>query len=291
METRSTRPLVAIVGPTASGKTALAIEVARKFGGEIICADSRTIYKGMDIGTAKPSREEREAVPHWGLDLVEPGDPFSVADFKAYALKKIDEIRSRGGVPLLVGGSGLYIDAVILDYQFGPAPDPHRRIELEGMTLEELHDYCLKNNIQLPENGQNKRYVVRAIEQKSINTKRRTEPIDNCVVVGIATDRKVLRSRIEARVEHMFDDGVVEEATLLGKKYGWENAAMTGNAYGIIHSYLENGVSLTEAKEKNTTLDWKLAKRQLTWFRRNSFIHWADPTEAKRYLFSLLANE
>src|SRR4051812_9831711 len=112
-------PLIVIVGPTASGKTALAIEIAKLFNGEIICADSRTIYRGMDAGTAKPTTRERSIVPHWGLDLVEPGDSFSVADFKSYALNKITEIRARNHIPLLVGGSGLYVDAVLFDYQFG----------------------------------------------------------------------------------------------------------------------------------------------------------------------------
>ena len=121
-------PLVVIVGPTASGKTGLAIELAEKYNGEIICADSRTIYRGMDIGTAKPTLKERQGVVHWGLDLVEPGEAFSAADFKAYADDKIANIRSREKVPFLVGGTGLYIDAVIFNYQFGTTADPVLRI-------------------------------------------------------------------------------------------------------------------------------------------------------------------
>jgi tRNA dimethylallyltransferase len=291
MEARSVSPLVVIVGPTASGKTALAIEAARRFGGEIICADSRSIYKGMDIGTAKPSPEEQALVPHWGLDLVEPNEPFSAADFKVYAEKKIEEIRARGHVPFLVGGSGLYIDAIIYDYKFGPIADSKRRAELEAMTLEELHEYCYKNNVLLPENSKNKRYVIRAIEQKSINTKRKSKPIGNSIIVGIATDREVLRDRIKMRAEQLFDDGVVEEATLLGKKYGWESEAMTGNVYPLVHMYLDGQRSLDDIKEKFTTLDWRLAKRQLTWFRRNPYIHWAPATEVRNYLFARLANE
>jgi tRNA dimethylallyltransferase len=190
------QPLVVIAGPTASGKTSLAIEMAERFDGEIICADSRTIYKGMDIGTAKPTKEERERVPHWGLDLVEPNERYSVAEFKAYAVRKIEDIRARGKVPFLVGGTGLYVDAIIFDYEFGPAADMERRQSLEKMTIEELHAYCSENNIELPENRLNKRYVIRSIEQKSINTKRRSTLIDNCFVVGIATDRDILRTRI-----------------------------------------------------------------------------------------------
>jgi tRNA dimethylallyltransferase len=291
MEAKPVRPLVIIVGPTASGKTALAIEAARRFDGEIICADSRTVYKGMDIGTAKPTTQERAGVPHWGLDLVEPNESFTAADFKAYAESKIEEIRARGHTPFLVGGSGLYVDAVLFDYQFGSVADPALRRELEAMDLDELHEYCKNNSVLLPENSKNKRYVIRAIEQKSINVKRSKEPISNSIVVGIATDRDVLRQRIDKRAEQLFDDGVVEEATILGKKYGWSSEAMTGNIYPLVHAYLEGDLSFDEIKDKFTTLDWRLAKRQLTWLRRNPYIHWAELDEAKRYLFARLANE
>jgi tRNA dimethylallyltransferase len=142
-------PLVVIVGPTASGKSALAIELAEQFGGEIICADSRTVYKGMDIGTAKPSLEDQARVPHWGLDLVDPNEPFSVADFQTYAFEKIADVRSRGKIPFLVGGSGLYIDAVIFEFKFMEI-DTALRAKLDKMSLEELHDYCIENNINLP---------------------------------------------------------------------------------------------------------------------------------------------
>src|SRR5664279_14928 len=135
-------PLVVITGPTASGKTGLAIELAHQFGGEIICADSRTIYRGMDIGTAKPTPVERLLVPHWGLDLVDPGEYFSVADFKKYADQKIIEIRARGRIPFLVGGTGLYIDAVIYDYRFGPPANADLRSRLEKLTIDELYAYC-----------------------------------------------------------------------------------------------------------------------------------------------------
>jgi tRNA dimethylallyltransferase len=292
MEAKSLKllPLVVIAGPTASGKTSVAIKLAREFGGEIICADSRTVYKGMDIGTAKPTLEEQTGVPHWGLDLAQPGDYFTVADFKQYAEAKIADIRSRGKVPFLVGGTGLYIDAVLFDYRFGPVADPVRRAYLEGMSLEELHAYCSKNNIELPENYMNKRYVIRAIEQKGISAKRQERPITNSIIVGIATDKELLRDRITQRAEQIFDSGVVEEATLLGKKYGWESEAMTGNIYPLIHSYLEGSISFVEMKDKFTTLDWRLAKRQLTWLRRNEFIKWMPLAEVYGYVSGLLAN-
>jgi len=284
-------PLVVIVGPTASGKTSLAIEIAEKFDGEIICADSRTVYRGMDIGTAKPTLDEQTRVPHWGLDLVEPGERFSAADFKRYAIAKIKDIKSRGHMPILVGGTGLYIDAVVFDYQFGETVDADQRRELEKLSIEELHVYCIEHNIILPENKFNKRYVIRKIEQGNETPKRKNAPISTCIIVGIATDRDELRKRIEARTEQLFEDGVVEEATILGKKYGWNSEAMTGNIYPLVHLYLKNEISLQEMKEKFTTVDWQLAKRQLTWLKRNQYIKWLSLTEAKDYLIQRLANE
>lgn len=284
-------PLIVIVGPTASGKTGLAVDLAKRYNGEIISADSRAIYTGMDIGTAKPSMAERSGVPHWGLDLVEPGQPFSAADFKQYANRKINEIRSRGRVPFLVGGTGLYVDAVIYDYQFGPQTDPARRRELEKMSLAALHDYSIKNNITLPENDKNKRYVVRAIEQKDVTTTRNQLPISTSVIVGIATERDVLRTRIAQRTEQLFDDGVVEEATRLGKKYGWGSEAMTGNIYPLVLQHLSGLITYDEMKDKFTTLDWRLAKRQMTWLRRSEHIEWYPLPGAKAYLAKVLANQ
>jgi len=282
-------PLVVIVGPTASGKTSLAIELAKKYDGEIICADSRTIYKGMDTGTAKPTPAERAAVPHWGLDLVEPGEPFSAAAFKDYALRKIEEIRERRRIPFLVGGSGLYVDSVVFDYQFSSPSDLVRRRELEALSLQELQRYCIENNISLPENSKNKRYVVRAIERQNTLLKRRAEPISESIIVGIATDRDILRQRIKDRAEQIFDDNVVEEATLLGEKYGWDNEAMTGNIYPLIRQYLSKEMTFDQMKEKFATADWRLAKRQLTWLRRNPYIQWSSLEEARAYLNRRLA--
>lgn len=286
----SQSPLIAIVGPTASGKTSLAIELAEQFNGEIICADSRSIYKELDIGTAKPTSEEQARVPHWGLDLVEPGERFTVVDFKEYAEKKIREIRERGHVPFLVGGTGLYADAVLFDYRFGSRHDDEIRSGMEKMSIDELHKYCIENNIELPENKFNKRYVIRAIENKGTISQRRSEPISTSIIVGIATDREVLRTRIKRRAEQMFNDDVVNEAILLGKKYGWESEAMTGNIYPIIRDYTSGMLSMEDAKEKFATADWRLAKRQLTWMRRNPYIQWRDLSGAKEYLTGVLAN-
>jgi tRNA dimethylallyltransferase len=284
-------PLIVIVGPTASGKTSLALELAEQFKGEIICADSRTVYNGMDIGTAKPTLEEQARIPHWGLNLVEPGERFTAADFKRYATKKIEEIRKRGHTPFLVGGTGLYIDAVIFDYKFGSPVDEKLREKLSTFSIDELQTYCKNNNIELPENTKNKRYLIRMIERSGTVVKRTESPISTSIIVGIATNPDELRTRIEGRSEQLFENGVVGEATKLGKLYGWNNEAMTGNIYPLVHSYLRKEISYEEMKEKITTLDWRLAKRQLTWLRRNPHIIWLSLDDAKVYLAQQLANE
>lgn len=289
MATTMVAPLIVITGPTASGKTSLAIELAKRYSGEIICADSRTVYRGMDIGTAKPTVEERRGVPHWGLDLVEPDHSFSVAQFKDYAVQKIAEIRARGKVPFLVGGTGLYIDAVIFDFQFGTKADESMRQRLSRMSVEQLQDYCVKNNVNLPENRRNKRYLMRAIERCNHDNTRNSTPDKQTIVVGIATKKELLRTRIELRAEQLFSGGVVKEATMLGEIYGWESEAMTGNIYPLVRHYLRGEIDDDELVRQFIISDWRLAKRQLTWLRRNPFIMWADLASAEHYLSGLLA--
>ena len=283
-------PLIVIVGPTASGKTSLAINLAEIYGGEIICADSRTVYKDMDIGTAKPSYEDCQRVPHWGIDLIYPYEYFSAAEFKQYALKKIEDIRSRNKIPFLVGGTGLYIDAIVFDYKFGNKSDVKKRTLLEKLTIEELWEYCSKNNIELPDNYNNKRYVIRCIEQGGINNSRKVEINNNIIVVGISTDRDNLRKRIKDRIEQFFDNNVVEEARMLGKIYGWDNRAMSGNIYPILHKYIDNEINIEEAKVEIFYRDWHLAKRQMTWFRRNKNIEWLELNQVPSYIYSRMAS-
>lgn len=283
-------PLIVIVGPTASGKTSLAINLAEIYGGEIICADSRTVYKDMDIGTAKPSYEDCQRVPHWGIDLIYPYEYFSAAEFKQYALKKIEDIRSRNKIPFLVGGTGLYIDAIVFDYKFGNKSDVKKRTLLEKLNIEELWKYCRKNNIELPDNYNNKRYVIRCIEQGGINNSRKVEINNNIIVVGISTDRDNLRKRIKDRIEQFFDNNVVEEARILGKIYGWDNRAMSGNIYPILHKYIDNEINIEEAKVEIFYRDWHLAKRQMTWFRRNKNIEWLELNQVPSYIYSRMAS-
>lgn len=282
-------PLVVIVGPTACGKTSLAIDIAKKFNGEIICADSRSIYKGADIGTAKPTKREQAGIPHWGLDLVEPGEYYSVSDFKKYADKKIIEIKSREKIPILAGGTGLYVDSVVFNYQFNQQANFKLRQKLQQLSVDDLQKYCKKSEISLPENYKNKRHLISAIERCGVSPKRSNKPVQESIIVGITTEKQKLMSRIGQRAEQMIVDGVIDEAKLLGDKYGWDCEAMRSNIYPLIHKYLDNKISLDEVRAKSITLDWRLAKRQLTWLRRNRFIHWYALDDAKKYLDHVLA--
>jgi len=277
-------PLIVIVGPTASGKTALAIKLAKQFNGEIICADSRTIYQEMNIGTAKPTQKEQEQVKHWGIDLIAPDEKFTAADFQKYANDKIHEIRLRSKIPFLVGGSGLYVDAVIFDYKFGDAADEKIREELNKMTVRELQDYCEKHNIPLPKNRENKRYLVRSIERGNDSENSRDKIRDDAITIGIDIAKGELRERIAKRTREIFDGGIEAETKQLAKKYSWDSEAMKSNIYPIVWRILSGGISRDEAIRLAEIADWHLAKKQLTWFRRNPQIKWLKRNEVEKYL-------
>ena len=283
-------PLIVIVGPTASGKTRLAIQFAKDFGGEVISADSRAIYRGLDIGTAKPALDEQEGVPHWGLDLVGPGERFTAADFQHYAKQKIREIRLRGRVPVLVGGSGLYVDAVVYNFQFPSRGNTtNHRQKLESYSLEKLHVYCIENNIKLPENEKNKRYVINTILRNGHALKRKDKLDVNTTIVGITTEKSMLQERIAIRAEKLFVPEMFEEAQKAAAQYGWDSEAMTGNIYPLLHQYFDGEINLAYAKQRSKILDWQLAKRQMTWLRRNHDIQWYELDDAYTYLAQLLA--
>ena len=278
------QPLIVITGPTASGKSDVAMKLALKYGVKIKYIFAQTGYKGMDIGTAKPSPSDQQVVPHYLLDVVEPNERFTAADFQRLAINVIEDIRSRGKIPFLVGGTGLYIDSVVLDYKFDVDHDPKLREKLEAMTLEELYAYCKTNNISLPENHKNKRYVVRNIERKGNVVRSNEQKVSTSIVVAVATEKNGLRNRIVQRTEHIFESGVVNEAKLLGEKYGWNSESMTGNIYPIMHKVLNNELTIDQAKEKNVTQDWRLAKRQITWLKRNKFVQWVPLDEVYLYI-------
>lgn len=277
------KPLVVIAGPTASGKSALALEVAKKHDGELICADSRTVYRGMDIGTAKPTIAERQEVPHHLLDIVDPGQPFTAADFKRLAIAAMDDISARGKLPIMVGGTGLYIDAVIFDYQFGEPADLDKRAELQVMSVGELQAMCRDEGVSLPTNAQNKRHLIRAIELGGL-VQHPKQLREDTIVVSITTDRDILRTRIAARARQMVDDGVLQEVMCVGEKYGWESEALTGNIYRILRPVVAGDLSLKDGLEQLVTSDMQLAKRQVTWLKRNPSVIWGSVDELKEVI-------
>lgn len=281
-------PLVVIVGETASGKSALALLLAERFNGEIIAADSRTVYKGMDIGTAKPSQSERAKIPHHLLDVVSPNERFSVADFKQLADQAIDDITTRGKLPILVGGTGLYVDAVIFDFQFRPVGDKKLREELLNLSVEQLQQQLLMQGIKLPENKRNPRHLIRALETNGV-TPTQSPLRSNTVLIGLRLDLETLKQRVTQRVEQMIAAGFIDEAQQLGKRYGWDNEALQAPGYKAVHRYVAGEISLDEMKEQFVKNDLALAKRQRTWFKRNESIHWiSEQSEAVDFITTFL---
>ncbi len=283
-------PLVVVVGPTASGKSALAMQIARQHSGEIIAADSRTVYRGMDIGTAKPTLHDQAQVPHHLVDVRNPDESFSAAEFKRLADAVIEDIIHRGKLPILVGGTGLYIDAILFDYQFGPTADEVERARLNGLSIEELQRMCRLNNIDMPINSMNKRHLVRAIELGGL-LKQKKMLRDNTLVVGIATDREILRQRIQQRAQEMVAAGVLDEVAALGTRYQWNGEALKGNIYRIFRPVVEGDKSADEALEEFVRSDMALAKRQMTWFKRNPYIKWSSSPEKLRAMVDTFLNQ
>lgn len=287
MATIDNTPVIAIVGPTASGKTGLALQLAQRFGCEIIAADSRTIYRGLDIGTAKPTDEERGIARHWGLDLVKPNERFSAKEFQDYANQVCANIAQRGKVPLIVGGTGLYIDAYMYDFAF-PETDQDLRKKLEQLSIEDIIQYCNKNNITLPGDPKNRRRVIHVACRNGQPTSRQMVLSKHKHIVAIATDSRILRERITGRAHIIFSSGVVEEAIKVADEYGWSAPGLSGNIYRIIHAMERGELTRQEAIDRFVTLDWQLAKRQMTWFRRDPNILWVQLDEAEEKISRLL---
>jgi tRNA dimethylallyltransferase len=272
----STAPLIVIVGETASGKSALAIKLAQQFNGEIIAADSWTVYKGFDIGTAKPTADDRKLTPHHLLDIADPNQGFSAALYKTLALETVEGISSRGKLPIMVGGTGLYVDSVLFNYGFLPPGDPAQREKLNSLSLAELlkitEDTGLDtSNIDM----RNKRRVIRLIENNGVHpTRQSIRP--NSLAIGLKLPRDQLKSMVAERVQKMFAHGLEQEVKKLSELYGWQVEAMKGIGYREFQSYFNGSQSLDETKQQiiKSTLD--LAKRQRTWLRRNKSIHWVD---------------
>lgn len=233
--------LLVVVGPTASGKSALAMELAERLNGELICADSRTVYKGMNIGTAKPSQADQKRVLHHLLDVVEPDQDFTVADFKKLAKAAIENIQSRGKLPIMVGGSGLYIDAVLFNFEFSS----------DAATRDEQNPRHLSKN----------------------EPRVRQELRPHTLIIGLDVARDELKNRISTRIGQMVADGFVDEAKQLQADYPGSKALLTPG-YKAFLEHITGHISLEEAKALFIKNDYQLSKRQMTWFRRNKSIHW-----------------
>lgn len=267
-----------IVGPTASGKSDLGIQIAKELNGEIICADSRTIYKNLDIATAKPSPDEQREVKHWCLDVVEPNERYSAAQFKRDAQVAIKDILSRSKLPIIVGGSGLYIDGLLYDYKFGPLENEQLRSELELMTIEQLQELISAKNIETPENNKNKRYLIRAIEQGGIN-KKRGKLKNNILIIGINPGVEILEERITKRAKSMLKNGAVDEAKMLFEKHGENAPATLAPFYKAIKPHFINLIPIEDCVAQYIKNDRNLAKRQIAWFKRNKAIKWFKSSE------------
>lgn len=264
--------LLVIVGPTASGKSRLAMELAHKLDGEIIAADSRTVYKGMDIGTAKPTKGELEAIAHWGIDLVPPGRPFSAAQFKEYVLGKISEIRNRGKLPILVGGTGLYIDGVLFDFNFikGKA----ERAELEKLNDEQLRQTITNLGYEMPQNRHNRRHLIRTLERQGRVGSSRKKPLPGSLLIGLNLPDEELKRNISNRADQMFNSGVIEETKGLIYTFGQPAVESSSYIYKICASLINGEIDKETAQQLFKTADWQYARRQKTWFKRNKFIQW-----------------
>jgi len=290
--------IIVILGPTASGKTELAIKLAKKFKGEIISADSRQVFKGMDIGTAKP--KDTNNIPHHLLDLIKPNQQFNVALFKRRALRAIKEIKKRKKIPFLVGGSGLYIQAVVENINFSKIPaQKELREKLEKKTEKELFDMYKKldpKGAKLIEKG-NKRRLIRAIEVSKATGKpyweqrKKGEALFDVLEIGIKIPKQELRKRIKERTEKMIEQGLEKEVKKIIKKYGWIPPLHT-IGYQEWKEYFSNDITKERVKEMIILHTGQFAKRQMTWFKRDKKILWVrDYTKAEKLIRAFLKKE
>ena len=277
--------LIVILGPTASGKTDLAIRLAKKFSGEIVSADSRQVYKEMDIGTAKPEKKERKAIPHYLIDIIKPTQEFNVAIFKKLAVEAIKKIQKNGKIPFLVGGTGLYIKAIIDNIKFpNVLPKKSLRKTLERKSEKELFKIYKKLDPRGAKiiDRKNKRRLIRAIEVSKITKKpfwqqrEKGEPIFNPLIIGVKLPKEELKKRVKTRVEKMFKSGLGNEVKKLTKKYSWNISPLQTIGYQEWKEYFTKKPAITkkELKEKIKLHTIQFTKRQMTWFKKDRRIKW-----------------
>jgi tRNA dimethylallyltransferase len=290
----SKQKLLVIIGPTAVGKTKLSIELAKKYNGEVISGDSMQIYRDMDIGTAKIKIEEMEGVPHHLLDIKEPDESFSVAEFQQLVRTKINEIALKGKLPIIVGGTGLYIQSVIYDYQFSEASaDDAFRMELEEQAKvignDALHEELTRldpvSAAQIHPN--NVRRVIRALEifhctgKMMSEYQKEQEPdlLYQTALIGLTMEREKLYERINHRVEMMMDEGLLDEVRRLYNSGLRDCQSIQAIGYKEVYEFFEGKVSLEDAARNLKQNSRRYAKRQLTWFRNKMDVQWFDMTD------------
>lgn len=285
------QPLLCIVGPTASGKTALSVALAKELDGEIVSADSMQLYRGMDIGTAKATREERQGIPHHMLDILDPGESYSAAQYAEDARKCVEDIMARGKVPIVAGGTGLYLNALLGRIRFEEEErDPAYRQALEAEAeaeggaglLARLREVDPESAAKLHENDHKR--IIRALESfhatgeplSVVNARGREQPLNyRPCIIGIAPEkREVLYSRIDRRVNEMIRGGLIEEARALFARPVLSSTARQAIGYKELLPYLEDGAPLEPCVELLKQNTRRYAKRQLTWFRNDPEVHW-----------------
>lgn len=296
--------VIVIVGPTASGKTDLSIRLAKELNGEIISADSMQIYKRMTIGTAKPTKEEMQGIPHHMIDIIEPNDDFNVAKYKDMAEEKIEEILSRGKQPIIVGGTGLYVETLVKGIEFFDIEnDLVYRAKLENEVNEKGVDWLFDELKKVdPEAAKvidknNIRRVIRALEIYKVTGKTKTQ-LDkesvkgskyDYIIFGLLWNREELYERINLRVDIMLKDGLIEEVKSLLDNEGFSKTALQGLGYKEVVEYLEEKASYEEMVEKIKIETRRYAKRQMTWFKRNQDIVWLEAAD-KQGMFEKVLN-
>ncbi len=292
MSVAGAKKLLALVGPTAVGKTEYSLRIAERFDCEIISGDSIQVYRGMDIGTAKASAAERARVPHHLIDILEPDQPFSVSDFKRLAERAIEDIHSRGKLPFIVGGTGLYVESVCYDFRFdeGGIDLDFRREQAEYAEqygAEALHDKLKQVDPITAErlHPNDRKRIIRALEMVHLSGTRMSDhlsaqsgvsPYDLCLI-GLTMDRGSLYERIEQRVDRMMEQGLIDEVRqLLDRGFHRGMTSMQGLGYKEIAAYLEGETTLEQAVALLKRDTRRFAKRQLSWFRHMRDIHWID---------------
>ncbi len=273
--------IIAVVGPTASGKTAFAVNLAHQINGEIVSADSRLVYKGFDIGTAKPTLKEREGIPHYMIDIAEPETDYSAGLYLKDAEKIIKDILSRGKVPIVAGGTGLYLNILLMNYDLPkvePDYDLREKLKKTDNLYEILSSLDPQTALEIDPNDRKK--LIRAIEivkltGKPLSKSRgRKEPEYDVEWLGLNYPREELYDRINGRVDLMMENGLVEETEKLLEKHGRINNILYTIGYQEMVSYLDGILTLDEAVDKLKQNTRRYAKRQLTWFRKNPDIKW-----------------